>query len=313
MEETMPEAEAKTKETEELSIEVEEPSEDALTDEPEVEQQKTVAKTDELEPKPEESTEELEKYSENVNKRIGKLTAKLREAERREKAATEYAQSVQKELEENQKKTLNLDSSYLQEFGDRIKFQEEALKSQLKLAIDRDDVDKQTEIQKALADLAVDNNRLNFAKSEKEKQEKETEVKPEQNTAQAQVQQQPDPKAQEWANKNTWFGSDEPMTLTAFSIHKKLIETEGYDGKSDEYYAEIDKRMREEFPHKFDDVTETKSNGRATPPVGGATRGNQRGNQVKIKLNKSEVAIARKLGITNEQYARQKARMQPQS
>ena len=103
------------------------------------------------------------------------------------------------------------------------------------------------------------------------------------------------------------------MTLTAFSIHKKLIETEGYDGKSDEYYAEIDKRMREEFPHKFDDVTETKSNGRATPPVGGATRGNQRGNQVKIKLNKSEVAIARKLGITNEQYARQKARMQPQS
>jgi len=311
----MPEAEteAKTKETEELSIEVEEPSEDALTDEPEVEQQKTVAKTDELEPepKPEESTEELEKYSENVNKRIGKLTAKLREAERREKAATEYAQSVQRDLETSQQKTSSLDDSFVTEFENRLGYQETALKNELTSAINRGDVEKQTEIQQQLAQLAVDKNKLDYIKTQKEQAEKQVETK--QPETQAKTSPPVDPKAQEWANKNTWFGSDEPMTLTAFSIHKKLIETEGYDGKSDEYYAEIDKRMREEFPHKFDDVTETKSNGRATPPVGGATRGNQRGNQVKIKLNKSEVAIARKLGITNEQYARQKARMQPQS
>lgn len=313
MEETMPKAEEKqVEQEEELSVEVEESHQDTLTDEPEVEQpenQKLVEEVKEEAKQAEtsENKEELEEYSEGVKKRINKLTAKLREAERREKAATEYAQSVQKDLESNSQKVNTLDESFVTEFENRIKYQEMAIKNELKLAIDRDDVDKQTELQQQLAKLAADQQKLEYVKTQRETDKKETEVK--QPKAQSQAQQPVDPKAQSWANENTWFGADEPMTLTAFSIHKQLIESEGYDASSDEYYAELDRRIRKEFPQKFES-TETKTNGRTTPPVGGATRGSQRAKQTKVRLTNSEVAIARKLGITNEQYARQKVRMQ---
>jgi hypothetical protein len=305
MEETMPETEEKQQEqeTEELSVEVEETPEETSS----AEETQETQETEEVKAEESSGKEELEDYSEGVKKRINKLTAKLREAERREKAATDYAQSVQKELETTQQKTKTLDDSFVQEFENRLSFQEKALKNELKIAIDRDDSEKQTELQKQLADLAADQNKLKFVKEQKEQ------VKTE-NTAQTpQPEQQApkpvDPKAQAWAEKNTWFGQDEPMTLTAFSIHKKLIEEEGYDPTSDEYYAELDNRIQKEFPHKLGSA-EPKTNGRSTPPVGGATRGNQRAKQTKVKLTNSEVAIARKLGITNEQYARQKVRMQ---
>ena len=315
MEETMPKAEEKqVEQEEELSVEVEESPQDTLTDEPEVEQpenQKLVEEVKEEAKQAEtsENKEELEEYSEGVKKRINKLTAKLREAERREKAATEYAQSVQKDLESNSQKVNTLDESFVTEFENRIKYQEMAIKNELKLAIDRDDVDKQTELQQQLAKLAADQQKLEYVKTQRETDKKETEVKQPEAQAQPQAQQPVDHKAQSWANENTWFGADEPMTLTAFSIHKQLIESEGYDASSDEYYAELDRRIRKEFPQKFES-TETKTNGRTTPPVGGATRGSQRAKQTKVRLTNSEVAIARKLGITNEQYARQKVRMQ---
>ena len=316
MEETMPEAKEKLQEqeTQEVSVEVEETPQDTLSDDPEVEQHQKEKPLEEVEQEakqaePVKNEGELEEYSEGVKKRINKLTAKLREAERREKAATDYAQSVQKDLESNSQKVNTLDESFVTEFETRIKYQEMAIKNELKLAIDRDDVDKQTELQQQLAKLAADQQKLEYVKTQRETDKKETEVKQPQAQAQAQPQQPVDPKAQSWANENTWFGADEPMTLTAFSVHKQLIENEGYDATSDEYYAELDRRMRKEFPQKFDS-TEAKTNGRTTPQVGGATRGSQRAKQTKVKLTNSEVAIARKLGITNEQYARQKVRMQ---
>ena len=301
-------AEAQQETQQELELEI-------IEDTPEKEEsvaQETQAEAEKTQEQPKEAIvenesdekDELENYSEGVQKRISKLTAKMREAERREKAALDYAQSVKKELEEQNQKTQKLDTTFVNEFENRIKYQDQMLKQQLKDAIDRGDVDAQVEAQKNLAQLAQDNERLSYVKQQKEEQNVSKEEKVEEPpVAQA---QEPHPKAKAWADKNTWFGVDEPMTLTAFSFHKRMIEQEGYDGTSDEYYEELDKRIRNEFPHKF----QQKANGRSAPPVGGANRGNQRGGQQKVKLTQSEVAIARKLGISNEQYAKQKLRLQ---
>lgn len=250
------------------------------------------------------SDDELESYSESVQKRISKLTAKMREAERREKAALEYAQSVQKQLDESSKKTNALDESFVSEFETRVTYQEQSLRNSLRDAIDRGDIDAQVEAQTALAKLAQDNERLAYVKRQRETQAQEVVEQPQ--AAQPQSQAQVDPKAQAWAEKNEWFGTDEPMTLTAFSIHKSLIETEGFDPQSDEYYQELDTRIRNEFPHKFE-VKQVRSSG---PVVAGANRNTQRSNKKSVKLTESQVAIARKLGITNEQYARQLLRLQ---
>ena len=250
------------------------------------------------------SEDELESYSESVQKRISKLTAKMREAERREKAALEYAQSVQKQLDESSKKTDALDESFVSEFETRVTYQEQSLRNSLREAIDRGDVDAQVEAQTALAKLAQDNERLAYVKKQRETQAQQVVEQPQ--AAQPQAPAQVDPKAQAWAEKNEWFGTDEPMTLTAFSIHKSLIETEGFDPQSDEYYQELDTRIRSEFPHKFE-VKQVRSSG---PVVAGANRNTQRSNKKSVKLTESQVAIARKLGITNEQYARQLLRLQ---
>ena len=289
---------------EELQIEVEEEKEQETTEAPVAEESSEPEKTK----APEENSEkELEEYSEGVQKRISKLTAKMREAERREKAALEYAQSVQKQLEESSQRTTTLDNSFVTEFESRLGFQEQALRTKLKDAIDRGDIDGQVEAQQELAKLAQDNERLAYVKQQREVQAKQAEAQPQQPQPQKPVQA--DPKAAAWAEKNEWFGADEPMTLTAFSIHKTLIESEGYDPASDDYYQELDRRMRTEFPHKFGEQPPVK-NGRSGPAVASANRGGQRGNQKTIKLTQSQVAIARKLGITNEQYAKQLLRMQ---
>ena len=254
--------------------------------------------------KEEASGDELENYSEGVQKRISKLTAKMREAERREQAALDYAKSIQKQLEETNKRTNTLDNSFVNEFENRVTIQEKALRTQLKEAIDRGDVDAQVEAQTSLAKLAQDNQRLSYIKSQKEEQAKQVKEVAQQKPAQPQPQAVPDEKAQRWAQKNTWFGQDEPMTLTAFSIHKQLVEQEGFDAKTDEYYEEIDKRLRNEFPNKFEGGKTTRS----SPTVASASRGNGglRSNSKSVKLTQSEVAIAKKLGITNEQYAKAK-------
>ena len=252
-------------------------------------------------PVEEKDSSELEQYSEGVQKRISKLTAKMREAERREKAALTFAQATKQELDDVRKRTNNLDNSYVAEFENRVTAEKELWKSTLKEAIDRGDIDSQVEAQGKLGELGVHTERLAQVKTQKEQQ-----------AQQAQQPQQapppPDPKASSWASNNEWFGKDEPMTLTAFSIHKSLVDTEGYDPQSDEYYSEVDKRMRREFPHKFG---ENRSNQRNSgPAVASANRGSTRTNKQKIKLTKSEVAIADKLGVSYEQYARQKQRLQ---
>jgi hypothetical protein len=251
------------------------------------------------------SDEDLEGYSDKVQKRIEKLTYKMREAERREKAATEYARSVQAQNEELQKRSSQIDESYISEYDQRVTSQEDVLKKQLSDAINIGDVDAQIEAQKAVAKLAIESERLNVAKQQLEQRKAAPQQQP-QAAPQQQQNNQPDPKARSWAERNTWFGQDEPMTLTAFSIHKKLIEEEYFNPSSDEYYDELDKRMRNEFPHKFQQGT--RSSARA--PVAGATRSSGKAPNKKIKLSPSQVAIADKLGVSYEQYAKQLARLQ---
>lgn len=259
-------------------------------------------------PVEEKDSSELEQYSEGVQKRISKLTAKMREAERREKAALTFAQATKQELDSVRKTTSNLDNSYVAEFENRVTAEKELWKSNLREAIDRGDIDAQVDAQGKLGELGVHTERLAHVKNQKEQQQQQP---VQQQPVQQQQQQQPappDPKASSWASKNQWFGSDEPMTLTAFSIHKSLVDSEGYDPQSDEYYSEVDKRIRREFPHKFEG---SRSNQRNTgPAVASANRGSTRTNKQKIKLTKSEVAIADKLGVSYEQYARQKQRLQ---
>lgn len=253
------------------------------------------------------SDEDLEEYSGKVKKRIDKLTAKMREAERREKAATEYAQAVQKQMSDMEARSRQIDESYLTEYDGRVNNEEQNIKARLATAINTGDVDAQLDAQKELARIAIESERLKMAKAEHEKRAQAPET-PQQAQQQPQQQQPPDPKAQAWASRNDWFGADEPMTLTAFSIHKNLVEQEYFDPKSDEYYEELDKRMREQFPHKFDDEENTKQ-APARSPVASASRGSAKSGKKSIKLSPSQVAIADKLGVSYEQYAKQLARL----
>ncbi len=303
----MPEVENSEIESEELEVQVEESDHSSEPEQEVVETSEKAVKQS--------STAELENYSEGVQKRISKLTAKMREAERREQAALEYAKSVQQQLEESSRQRTSLDTSFVSEFENRVTYQEQALRNQLREAIDRGDVDAQVETQTQLARLAQDNERLAFVKKQQEEQAAQLQAQPQPQAVQPQQQvaAQPDPKASAWAERNEWFGSDEPMTLTAFSIHKQLIEGEGFDPASDEYYQELDRRIRRDFPHKFGEEQTPVRNGRSGPAVAGANRGGQRGGQKTVKLTQSQVAIARKLGISNEQYAKQLIRMQQDS
>jgi len=208
---------------------------------------------------------EMDDYGKKVQSRIDKLTKKLRESERREQAAIEFAQGLQSEQAKLQQKAKLLDTGYVNEFASRVEAQTAEAKKQLKDAMDTGDIDAQVEAQQKIARLAVDADRAKKSLDQRERLKKEMEargVDPNQPQMPQQPQQQaaqqptapPDPKAEAWAEKNEWFGTDEPMTLTSFSIHRKLLE-EGFDTKSDEYYSEIDKRMRETFPHKFEQVS----------------------------------------------------------
>ena len=267
------------------------------------------------EPRASGDSDELADYSEGVKKRISKLTAKMREAERREQAALQYAQSVQKQLEESSRRTSSLDQSFVQEFDNRVTLQDQLLRRELKDAIDRGDIDRQVEAQKQLAQIASHSERLQYVKQQQALAAQQRQMAPQQvpqPQAQPQQQRRPDPKAEQWAERNEWFGSDEAMTITAFAIHKNLVENEGYDPNGDDYYQELDRRIRGEFPHKFGQKGGN-TNGRSGPAVAGAQRGGTRGGKQSIKLSPSQVAIARKLGITNEQYAKQLLRMQQNS
>ena len=287
---------------EEAAVEVELETEEAVIEEPAAENKA------EAEAEAEVEDDEHKDYSKSVEKRISKLTAKMREAERREKAAIEYAQSVQQQLEEQKQRATSLDTSYVTEFENRVNTEEELLKQHLKRANDVGDTDAQFEANKRLATLASQRERLDYVKAEQARRAAQAQqpVQPEQAPQAQQAPAPPDPKAEAWAEKNEWFGVDEPMTITALYMHKQMTEQEGYDPQSDEYYAEVDKRLRAEFPHKFEDAPKKKSG----PKVAGASRSSTGGNKTSVKLTPSQVAISKKLGITEKQYAQSLLRMQ---
>jgi hypothetical protein len=207
---------------------------------------------------------ELENYSENVKKRIGRMTFKVRETERREKAAIEYAKGLQKSLEDEQQKARQLDIALVREYENRLKVQEVVVRSKLREAIDRGDADVQIEANKELATIGMEQERVRVTKQRmgldggqqrgQERQEAPAQQQPQRQQpqpAQQPAQAAPDPRAQQWAARNKWFGADEAMTVTAFAHHKKLVEEEHFDPTSDDYYEELDKRIRRDFPQKF--------------------------------------------------------------
>ena len=256
------------------------------------------------EEKTDEKKEELEKYSEGVQKRIAKLTRKMREAERQKEEAVVYAQSVKRDKEDLENKFSKLDKSYVSEFESRVKTNMKAAKQALKTAIESQDVEGQVTAQEQIATLTMDAARLNALKIAETSKPKEKDVKI--TPQQTRPQVTPDPKAEDWATKNTWFGNDSAMTYTAFDIHKKLVDEEGFDPKSNDYYSEVDKRIRLEFPHKFGKMEGT-STEREKPSqnVASAKRSAVTGRRKTVKLTPSQVAIAKRLGVPLEDYAKQ--------
>jgi roadblock/LC7 domain-containing protein len=254
--------------------------------------------------------DELADYSDGVKKRIAKLTGKMREAERREKAALEYAQALKVQLDSEATKSKQLESSHLVEYKSRLDHQDAVLKIAMREAIERGDTDKQVEIQSALAQFAAERHRFAQLDASRKVQEERAAQQPAaQQPAQIQPNTRPDPKAEAWADLNKWVGSDEPMTLTAFSNHKSLVEREGYDPSSEDYYRELDRRIRTEFPHKFQ--PEQRKPNVVAPANGRSASGSP--SKTQIKLSPSQVAIAKKLGVSLEQYARQVAALQKNS
>jgi hypothetical protein len=258
--------------------------------------------------------DELAEYSEGVQKRISKLTRKMREAERQREEAVAFAISAKRQKDELEKRFSKLDKSYVSEFEKRVTTNMNAARIALKNAIEQGDVDAQVAAQEQLAFLSSDAARLGSLKTQLEEvDQKQVRITPQQtevvNTYQGYNVPKnvpTDAKAEAWAAKNPWFGNDTAMTYTSFDIHKKLVEQEGYDPQSDEYYEEVDKRIRLEFPHKFGKI-EGNTTERAKPAqnVASAKRPAMTGRKKTVKLSPSQVAIAKRLGVPLEEYAKQ--------
>jgi hypothetical protein len=250
-------------------------------------------------------TKELEEYSEGVKRRIAKLTKKMREAERREEAATIYAKGVLEEQEKLKSRLAKLDTGYVSEMEGRVKSSMEAAVAKLAKAREDNNLKDEVSAQAEISRLGYEEARLNDLKSKQVKEEKPVEQQEELNQP---IPRRIDPKAQEWAEKNTWFNKDLVMTEGAKAIHRQLVEEEGYDpvNQSEEYYSEIDKRIALEFPHKF--VKKEEETTKPTQTVASATRSSRSGRKTQ-RLTPSEVAIAKKLGVPLDKYAEQKAKL----
>ena len=252
--------------------------------------------------------EEIAEYSESVKKRINKLTYKIREAERREQAAIEYAKGVQDRLNTTQANLSQKDQNLYDEYSARVDTQLQSAEERYKQAHDIGDTDAMLSAQKDVAKLAVEQESLTRVKPEPQVQETPVQV------PQVQQQQQPveqvaapDPKAQDWASKNDWFGEDLAMTTSAFAFHRQLVEKEGFDPASDDYYLEVDRRMARAFPHKFNNGGEVSQlNNNMQEPVANSSRGTRgkAGKARTVKLSPSQVAIAKRLGVPLEEYAK---------
>ena len=255
--------------------------------------------------------EELDSYSKGVQNRIKKLTEKYRQEERDKAEALRVSQQLIEENKKLKSRMQALDTGYLSEYGTRLQSQTEAAKRAYKEAYESGDADRMIEAQQALSNIAVETQRYNTAKTRAEQQAEQQKLqvqRQQQQPAQQPAQQQqptpqPDPRAQSWAQKNDWFGEDRIMTTAAFTIHKQLVEEEGFDPQTDEYYTEVDKRMRSEFPHKFQTPKKSGGGSQVASAGNSASRSNKQGRR-SVKLTHSQVAIAKKLGVPLEEYAK---------
>ncbi len=311
----MPEEEKKTVPIDtsgpDAEVDIEETKDESVveTETPEQETDKTYENERETKLDEKKSDSELEDYSKGVQSRIAKLTRKMREAERREQAAIEYAKGVEESRKKLEARFEKTDSDYIKKFESTISSGMEAAQKELAAAIESGDAQAQVEANKRIATLAFENAKLEQAK-EGRQVEPQAE-RPVQNLSQSnnvEIPQKddpinPDPRAEAWASKNPWFGTDRAMTYTAFEIHKDLTEKEGFDPASDEYYAEVDKRIRVDFPHKFG-KTDNKQTAAPVQTVASANRSVKPGRKT-VKLTSSQVAIAKKLGVPLEEYAKQ--------
>ena len=282
----------------ETDVAVEEVKEEAVVETKEEEPRITEVEKE----APVKEDEKLEDYSKGVQSRISKLTRKMREAERREAAATEYANSLEQARRVDQDRFQKVDSDYTKKFEDNIKTGMDSAQNDLARAIEAGDAAAQVQANKRIATLAFDNAKLEQRK-ETAAQEKPVQLSDGGNLPKQTPRQMPeaDPMAEDWASKNSWFGRDRPMTFTAFEIHKDVVN-EGFDPKSDEYYAEIDKRIKVDFPHKFGNSETTTP--RPVQSVASANRSVKQGRKT-VRLTSSQVHIAKKLGVPLEEYAKQ--------
>ncbi len=246
----------------------------------------------------------LEEYSKGVQNRISKLTRKMREAERQRDSATEYARALENQRQRDQRKFTKLDSDYWKRFETNVKTGMDAAKRELAAAIQSGDAEAQVQANKRIATLAFENARMEQRKEEGAEDVKLSDGGKLPTQTPSSLPAQPsDPKAESWAAENSWFGQYRALTFTAFEIHKDLVEKEGYDPKSDEYYEEVNKRIRVDFPHKFG-KSETIQTAKPVQSVASANRSVKPGRKT-VKLTPSQVAIAKKLGVPLEDYAKQ--------
>ena len=284
------------------TVDIEEKKEEAVIEQPEENTEQETVTEEPVKEETKKSDETLEDYSKGVQSRIAKLTRKMREAERREQAALDYAKGVEEKRLILEKRFEKTDSEYVKKFETSISTGLEAAQKELAAAIEAGDAKGQVEANKRIATLAFENAKLEQTKAGREEQQAEKPVLT-QPPVQMEQPNNPDPRAEAWASNNSWFGTDKAMTYTAFEIHKDLTEKEGYDPNSNEYYAEVDKRIRVDFPHKFGN-TNDKQTTAPVQTVASATRSVKPGRKT-VRLTSSQVAIAKKLGVPLEEYAKQ--------
>ena len=258
-----------------------------------------------------ESDDEHDKYSNSVQKRINQLTKRAKEAEREREEALRYAQNIQAENTDVKQRLQTLDRSYIDEYGHRVTSEQARAKDELKSAIETGDTDRQMQAQERITQLTLAADKHAQAKASRAAQAAQAEQQ--QAYAQQQAQQQqyqpaprqaaPDQKAEEWASKNDWFGEDDAMTFAAFGLHKKLVQEEGFDPASNDYYDALDSRMKNAFPHRFPDEGTTRQN-RSGQTVAGVSRSKGTGRGKKVRLSPSQVTIAKRLGVPLEEYAK---------
>ena len=316
---TQPEVELDTDDVKETDVRIEDTKEESKEPnlnagevdlgytEHDKDQSKEEVAVEEVQEEPQQETkqqsepDDLTEVSESVRKRIDKLTRKFREAERREKAALDFAKGLQKKYDDTQTKYDSTDEKYLKEFDARVDAQREQVKRKLKEAIESNDADKIMEANDELTQLTVEKEKARIKMADREarlKQLEEQKNAPKEEPIQQQEpQSEPSEKARDWASKNAWFGNDKIMTNAAMTVHEDLVGM-GVDVESDEYYNEIDKRMKENFPHRF----ATQEQRRPVQKVASAGR-TQQGRR-SVRLTKSQVAIAKKLGVPLEEYAK---------